>query len=143
LKTRVVVIIGIVILAAVVGELYISGTFGKASDSCNCVTIDIQITGGVSPGTVDKPYPNVITVKLGQNVTLAIQNTDDNTHGFVQSALGLDTGKIPPGQTYYLTFVADKTGTFSFTQPTDYCTGGYGNVCNSIQDVTLNMTVTS
>jgi Cupredoxin-like domain len=140
LKVTLIVVIVVIVVAAVVGELYISGTFGNAG-SCNCVTINIEITGGVSPGTVDRPYPNDITVKLGQNVTLAILNTDDNTHGLVQPTLGLDTGKIPPGQTYHLTFVADKTGTFEFTQPTGYCTGGYGNVCNSIQEMSLNMTV--
>jgi hypothetical protein len=56
-------------------------------------------------------------------------------------AFGVDTGKILPGHTDRVTFVANQTGTFEYFEPPGYCTGGYGNVCNSVQHMTGNMTV--
>ncbi len=140
MRLRPIVLAAVVLVALVaVGEYY-GGALTSGSSSGG-VVINIQITGGEGGLTVDRPYPNSITVKLGQKVTLAILNTDDNTHGFVQAALGIDTGKILPGATYRLSFTPDQTGTYEFTQPPGYCTGGYGNICNSIQDMILNVTV--
>jgi heme/copper-type cytochrome/quinol oxidase subunit 2 len=104
--------------------------------------VNLQVLGGVGVPTIDSYSPDSFTVKMGQHVTLAVLNTDDNTHGLVIKAFGVDTGKILPGQTYRVSFVANQTGTFEFYEPAGYCTGGVGNVCNSIQHMTGNMTVT-
>lgn len=120
-------------------EYHMSG----GSSSASSVSINIVITGGVGAGTVDQFVPNTFTVKEGQNVTLVIQNTDDNTHGLVMPAFHVNTGLIDPGQTERLWFIANQTGTFPFDQPPGYCTGGIGNACNSAQHMTGNMTVTA
>jgi heme/copper-type cytochrome/quinol oxidase subunit 2 len=145
LKKSTIAIVAIVLVAAVVGELYASGSLsGKSSGpKPDAVQINISIIGGVGYPTIDTYSPNNFTVRLGQQVTLAILNTDDNTHGLVLKAFGVDTGKILPGHTDRVTFVANQTGTFEYYEPPGYCTGGYGNVCNSIQHMTGNMTVKS
>lgn len=121
-------------------ELYVSEA-SSHSDSANSVTINISIIGGTGAGTVDHYVPSTFTVKLGQKVTLAVLNTDDNTHGLVMQAFGVDTGKINPGITDRISFLANKTGTFTFYEPPSYCTGGYMYKCDSLQHMLGNMTV--
>ncbi len=139
LKTRSVLLILVIVAAAVAAGEYYAQLFNSSSTSTPL--INIEIIGGPAAGTVDYYSPNNFTVRQGQQVTLAILNTDDNTHGLVIRAFGVDTGKIPPGHTDRVTFVANQTGTFEFFEPPGYCTGGYGNICNSIQHMTGNMTV--
>jgi len=139
LKSRSIILILVIVGAVVAAGEYYSQTFNSSSSSNRLV--NIEIIGGPAAGTVDFYSPNNFTVKQGQQVTLAILNTDDNTHGLVIHAFGIDTGKIPPGHTDRVTFVANQTGVFEFFEPPGYCTGGYGNVCNSIQHMTGNMTV--
>ncbi len=139
MKTRSILLVLVIVVAAVAAGEYYTQSFNSSSPSNPLV--NIEIIGGPAAGTVDYYSPNNFTVREGQQVTLAILNTDDNTHGLVLRAFGVDTGKIPPGHTDRVTFVANQTGTFEFFEPPGYCTGGYGNVCNSIQHMTGNMTV--
>jgi len=132
------VLVALVAVAAVAAGVYLSG---GGSNSGGSTLINIQILGGVGVGTVDQYSPNSFTVHQGEKVTLAVLNTDDNTHGLVITAFGVDTGKILPGQTDRVTFVANETGTFQYYEPPGYCTGGVGNVCNSVQHMIGNMTV--
>jgi len=141
LKSRSIVLILVIVVAALAAGEYYSQKSGSSSSSSG-IQVNISIIGTPAAGTIDFYLPNNFTVREGQKVTLAILNTDDNTHGLVMKAFGVDTGKIPPGQTYRVTFVANQTGTFEFSEPPSYCTGGLGNVCNSIQHMTGNMTVT-
>ncbi|HVB96046.1 MAG TPA: cupredoxin domain-containing protein [Nitrososphaerales archaeon] len=140
MKSRSILLILVIVGAAVAAGEYYAQTSSHSGSSPNPV-VNIEIIGGPAAGTVDYYSPNNFTVSAGQQVTLAILNTDDNTHGLVIRAFGIDTGKIPPGQTDRVTFVANQTGTFEFFEPPGYCTGGYGNICNSIQHMTGNMTV--
>ncbi len=110
----------------------------SSSRSTNTIQINIQIVGDGS----DYYDPSSLTVKQGEVVTLAVFNSDDNTHGLVIPAFNVDTGIIKHGITARVTFTADKVGTFTFDEPPGYCTGGNGNVCNSAQDLRGNMTVT-
>jgi heme/copper-type cytochrome/quinol oxidase subunit 2 len=143
LKTSSIVLIAVILVAAVGGLAYVERNVGSSSNGgSNSVIENIAIEGGVGNGTVDEYSPNTFTVREGQNVTLAVLNTDDNTHGLVMRAFGVDTGKIPPGHTDRVWFIANQTGTFEFFEPPGYCTGGVGNVCNSVQHMTGNMTVT-
>ena len=130
----------VVLVAAVAGGFYLS----QAANSANTpgsTTIDIQILGGVGKGTVDTYSPDNFTVRQGEDVTLAVLNTDDNTHGLVITAFGVNTGIILPGDTARVSFVANQTGTFTYFEPPGYCTGGVGKVCNSLQHMIGNMTV--
>ena len=141
LKSRSLVLIAVIVVAVVASGEYYAQTVSSSDSSENSQTVNIQILGGVGAGTIDSYSPNIFTVKEGQHVTLAVLNTDDNTHGLVIRAFGVDTGLIRPGDTDRVSFVANQTGTFEFFEPPGYCTGGVGNVCNSVQHMTGNMTV--
>ena len=139
LKSRSILLILVIVGAAVAaGEYY---QMSGSSSSSSSLLVNIEIIGTPAAGTIDYYSPNNFTVRQGQTVTLAILNTDDNTHGLVMRAFSVDTGKINPGHTDRVTFVANQTGTFEFFEPAGYCTGGLGNHCNSIQHMTGNMTV--
>jgi nitrous oxide reductase len=122
---------------------YYSQIFGSSKVSSNSQTENMQIIGGVGVGTVDTYTPDNFTVKEGQNVTLVILNTDDNTHGLVLTQFGVNTGIIPPGDTQRVSFIANQTGIFKFYEPPGYCKGGFGGVCNSVQHMWGYVTVTS
>ena len=140
MKQRSLVLVAVVLVAAVAGGFYASQA-ASSSSSARSTTVDIQILGGVGTGTVDTYSPDNFTVAQGERVTLAVLNTDDNTHGLVITAFGVDTGKILPGDTARVSFIANQTGTFKFFEPPGYCTGGVGKVCNSLQHMIGNMTV--
>lgn len=132
------VLIAVIVVAVIAAGEYYAQTF---SPGVNSTTVNIQILGGVGPGTVDIYSPDNFTVTQGEHVSLAILNTDDNTHGLAMKAFGIDTGVILPGQTARVNFVANQTGTFEFLEPPGYCTGGVGHVCNSVQHMWGYMTV--
>ena len=129
-----------VVVAATAGAYYVSSG-SKASNSAPSNIVNISIQGGVGNGTVDQYIPSTFTVKEGQSITLAVLNTDDNTHGLAIKAFGVDTGKIPAGHTQRVTFIANQTGTFLYYEPPGYCTAGVGGRCNSVQHMIGNMTV--
>jgi nitrous oxide reductase len=133
-------LIGLIIVAAVAGAYYFESR-SAANSPVGATTVDITIEGGVGVGTVDTYYPDNFTVKEGQVVTLAVLNTDDNTHGLAIDQFKVDTGIINSGNTARVTFVANQTGTFKYYEPAGYCKGGVGNVCNSQQDMIGYMTV--
>jgi heme/copper-type cytochrome/quinol oxidase subunit 2 len=135
-------LVAVIGLAVIASGAYYEQTVTSSNSSPSSLQVSIQILGGVGVGTVDTYSPDNFTVRLGQHVTLAILNTDDNTHGLVMAAFNVDTGKILPGITDRVSFVANQTGTFRFYEPDGYCKGGFGNVCNSQQKMVGNMTVT-
>jgi plastocyanin len=137
---KMVLIAGAVLVVLLGGGAYYI-YYINSTISPNSVTIDISIVGTSAVNATDTYSPDNFTVKLGQHVTLAVIDTDDNTHGLVISEFSVDTGKIPSGTTTRVTFVVDKTGIFKFYEPPGYCTGGAGNSCNSIQQMTGYMTV--
>jgi heme/copper-type cytochrome/quinol oxidase subunit 2 len=146
LVSRNTLVLVVVIIAALVGSgAYYAQTISSANNAANTITIDITIVGGI-PGTpnantTDTYSPDSFTVTKGEHVNLAVLNTDDNTHGLAIPQFKVDTGIIPPGNTFRLSFVADQTGTFQYYEPAGYCGSGVGNVCNSAQHMTGNMTV--
>jgi plastocyanin len=139
LKRQTIAIIVIAVVAIAAGENYLQSRGSTSGPSS--VTINITIYGGVGAGTTDRYSPDNFTVRHGQQVTLAILNTDDNTHGLVIDALKVDTGLIHGGKTDRITFIANQTGTFKYYEPPAYCTGGFGNTCNSAQHMIGSMTV--
>ena len=142
LKTRSLVLVGIIVLAVVAGGAYYAQTASSSGSAPTSVQVHISILGGVGAGTVDTYSPDNFTVLRGQQVTLAVLNTDDNSHGLAITEFKVDTGVIAPGATTRVSFVANQTGTFRFFEPAGYCKGGFGNVCNSQQKMVGNMTVT-
>jgi plastocyanin len=131
--SKALIIAGVVIVLVVAPAYYLY----SSSLSTNSVEFNIQIVGD---GT-DYYSPANVIVRQGQVVTLAVFNTDDNTHGLAIPAFNVDTGIIKKGITARVTFTADKIGTFPWDEPPGYCTGGNGNICNSAQDLKGNLTV--
>jgi heme/copper-type cytochrome/quinol oxidase subunit 2 len=140
LKTRSILLVVVLVVAVIAAGEYYSGTFGSGGSSA-ALNLNMQILGGVGPGTVDIYSPDNFTVTKGEQVNLAILNTDDNTHGFVMKQFGVDTGLILPGHTTRVNFVANQTGMFEFLEPPSYCTGGIDHHCNSVQHMWGYMTV--
>ncbi len=126
-------LIAVIVVAALASSAYLSGTFNSSRTPSNSQTVDLQIIGGVGVGTVDTYVPDNFTVTEGKNVTLAITNTDDNTHGLEITQFGVNSGIILPGDTVRVSFIANETGTFRYQEPPGDCKGGYGGVCNSVQ----------
>jgi heme/copper-type cytochrome/quinol oxidase subunit 2 len=141
MKTRTIAIIVVAVVLVAAAEYTLSTNGTKTGPSS--VSINITIYGGVGVGTTDRYSPDNITVRQGQQVTLAVLNTDDNTHGLVIDQFKVDTGIILGGQTTRVTFIANQTGTFRYYEPPGYCKGGVGNVCNSAQHMIGNLTVIS
>jgi nitrous oxide reductase len=141
MKTRSLALVAVLVVAVVAGGAYYAETATSSNSVPSSLQVNIEILGGVGAGTVDTYSPDNFTARQGQHVSLAILNTDDNTHGLVMTQFGIDTGKILPGQTARVSFIANQTGIFRFFEPPGYCTGGYGNVCNSQQKMVGNMTV--
>ena len=146
LVSRGTLVLVVIIIAALVGSgAYYAETISSANSAANTIEVDITIVGGV-PGTAnanttDTYSPDSFTVTQGEHVNLVVLNTDDNTHGLVLTQFKVDTGIIPSGNTVRVSFVANQAGTFTYYEPTGYCTSGVGNVCNSVQHMTGNMTV--
>jgi heme/copper-type cytochrome/quinol oxidase subunit 2 len=136
------VLIAVLVVAVIASSAYLSGSFGSKSTT-NTQTVDLQIIGGVGVGTVDTYVPANFTVTEGKNVTLAISNTDDNTHGIAIPQFGVQNTIIPPGDTGRVWFIANQTGSFKYAEPPGDCKGGYGGVCNSVQHMWGWITVVS
>jgi heme/copper-type cytochrome/quinol oxidase subunit 2 len=70
----------------------------------------------------------VLKVTKGDQVVLKLRSSDV-THGFAMKAFGIYISKgIDPGQTIYVKFKADKTGTFMFS-----CTVFCGDIHHSMK----------
>jgi plastocyanin len=133
--SKALVAVGAVALLVAASAYYL---YSSGQSSSSTVEVNIQIVGDGK----DYYVPANVTLRLGQVVTFAVFNTDDNTHGLAIPAFNMDTGIIKHGITARFTFTADKVGTFPWDEPPGYCTGGNGNVCNSAQDLKGNLTVT-
>jgi hypothetical protein len=131
LNSKSLALIAVIVLAVIASGGYVSGMFGRSCSHCQ--TVDVQIIGGVGVGTVDTFVPDNFTVTAGNNVTLAISNTDDNTHGIAIPQFGVKNTLILPGDTARIWFIANETGIFRYSEPPGDCKGGYGGVCNSVQ----------
>jgi len=133
--SKAVVAIAAVALLVAASAYYL---YSSGQSASNSVEVNIEIVGDGK----DYYVPASVTVRQGQVVTFAVFNSDDNTHGLAIPAFNVDTGIIKKGITARFTFTADKSGTFPWDEPANYCKGGVGNVCNSAQDLKGNLTVT-
>jgi len=66
----------------------------------------------VDHGVPENPWP-VITVNQGQQVNIAVCNTDVQAHGFqITHYFDSNIESIAPGQVIHVSFVADQAGDF-------------------------------
>jgi len=109
---RAVAAIAIVVILGVVaaGEYYI----GLGSSSTK--EVDLAIIEDDPVHQIDHFYPDKIYVPLGENLTLAIQNGDDETRVLTLAQFNINVTMIP-GTSQRVTFQANKLGTFTFISP--------------------------
>lgn len=59
-------------------------------------------------------YPTMLVVRRGDTVDLAVGNPDKVNHNFELTGYNLKTGKLTPGSSRSLRFVADRAGVFLY-----------------------------
>ncbi|HXF82504.1 MAG TPA: hypothetical protein VNN19_07115 [bacterium] len=59
-------------------------------------------------------YPTMLVVRRGDTVDLAVGNPDRYAHALELTGYNLRTGRLPPGASRSLRFVADQPGVFLF-----------------------------
>lgn len=109
----------VVLVAAAAGVLVLgsgNSSTNSSSGGPSPKTVDIQIIEDDPVLQIQHFYPSNFTAKLGQNVTLAIRNGDDEPRTFVLKDLKLNE-TMSAGTTGRLTFQASKAGTFVFYSP--------------------------
>jgi hypothetical protein len=113
------VLVVVVLVAAGAGFFFLgSGKPGQNSSSSvpSSVAVDLQIIEDDPVLQIQHFYPGNFTVTLGQNVSLAVRNGDDEPRTFVLSDFGVNM-TIAPGSASRTTFHAGKAGTFVFFSP--------------------------
>lgn len=78
--------------------------------------IDITIHEDNAPLQIDHFYPSKVYASLGQNVSFAVLNTDDETREFTILPYNINVSIIA-GTTQRVNFQANKLGNFSFVTP--------------------------
>jgi len=108
-----------VLVAAAAGFFYLgSGKPGQNSGTGvpSTVAVDVQIIEDDPVLQIQHFYPGNFTVTLGQNVSLAVRNGDDEPRTFVLSAFGVNF-TMSAGSAGRATFHAGKVGTFIYFSP--------------------------
>jgi uncharacterized cupredoxin-like copper-binding protein len=74
--------------------------------------------------------PNTLVAKVGQAVTVVIENVGRTEHSFVIDALHVDSGGIPGGQQGMVNFSAERPGNYTFysSQPGERTGGMVGTL---------------
>ncbi len=89
---------------------------GLGSNTGGAREIDITIHEDNAPLQIDHFYPDRVYAHLGENVSIAVLNTDDETRLFTILPYNINV-TIISGTTQRVTFQANKLGNFSFVTP--------------------------
>jgi hypothetical protein len=120
LSRTVIIVLVVVVLVAAGGGVYFLGSVGPGPHSSSGVPaqvgVDLQIIEDDPVFQIQHFYPGNFTVTLGQNVSLAVRNGDDEPRTFVLKDFNVNM-TIAPGTTGRDTFHAGKAGTFVFFSP--------------------------
>ena len=101
----------VLVLALAAGEYFLS----KPNPSAP-VEVDIQIIEDDPVLQIQHFYPDNFSVKLHENVTLAIRNGDDEPRSFIVKDFNVNQ-TMSAGTTGRVTFQVSKVGTFVFYSP--------------------------
>lgn len=107
------ILVAVVAVAAVAAGEY---AIGLGSNSAGSKEIDIQIIEDNPVLQIDHFYPAKVFVALGQNISLAVLNTDDETRVFTLSQFNINL-TMSSGTTQRISFQANKEGNFIFISP--------------------------
>lgn len=124
----------LLIILPIIAVLLISGCTGEQTPAAPTTSEPSKLTTPSSSVNIKefditaKQFefaPSTITVKKGDTVKLHIESLDV-THGFNLPEFGVNEN-LAPGKTADVEFVADKTGTFTFSCSV-YCGSGHGGM---------------
>jgi len=108
------IIVIIVIVAGFAAGEYAIGLGSNSSGGSK--EVDIQIIEDNPVLQIDHFYPAQIYVPMGENVSLAVLNTDDETRVFTLPQFNINL-TMASGTTQRITFHANKLGNFTFVSP--------------------------
>jgi hypothetical protein len=141
-RTMAIVLAVVLVVAIVAGEEVLS----NANKSNGTLGVDLHIYEDNPVLQLDHYYPDAIYVPLGANVSLAVQNGDDETRVFTLSQFGINV-TIISGTTQRVFFTANKIGNFSYispiTPPSPASAGRKGPCLEGFFYVTQNATLLS
>lgn len=89
--------------------------------------IDIEVVETDPVNQLDHFFPDNFTAKLGENLTLAILNGDDDVRVFTLPKFGINETLLP-GEAVRVSLTANETGTFIFYSPQTPCLNQ--NICH-------------
>lgn len=139
-------IIAIIAILAVVAAVEYEVGLGSNPSSNGSREIDIQIIEDNPVLQIDHFYPPQVYVPLGQNISLAVLNTDDETRVYTLSQFNINL-TISSGSTQRISFQASKLGNFTFispvTPPSPVSQGRPGKCLQGFFFVTQNSTLIS
>jgi hypothetical protein len=130
-RERAIALVVIVALVVGAGVYFLSSSQAPSTTQNNNVEIQIVIKETDPVNQIDNFVPANVTARLSQNVTIAVQNGDDEPRLFVLLTFGVNE-TIAAGTTGRVTFLASEAGTFKFTS-----TGGASSVSNGKPAQTL------
>ncbi|MGH9918322.1 MAG: hypothetical protein ACRD6W_05570 [Nitrososphaerales archaeon] len=143
--TRTVAIIVVVVLVAAVvaGEEVLSNANKSPAGTLG---IDLHIYEDNPVLQIDHFYADTIYIPLGDNISLAVQNGDDETRVYTLGQFGINV-TIYSGTTQRVAFTANTLGNFSFispiTPPSPASVGRQGPCLEGFFIVTQNATLLS
>lgn len=112
-RTLAIILAVVLVVAIAAGEEVLSNANKGAN---NTTGIDLHIYEDNPVLQLDHYYPDTIYVPIGANISLAVQNGDDETRVFTLSQYGINV-TIISGTTQRVTFTAKTLGNFSFISP--------------------------
>jgi hypothetical protein len=140
-RTVWIILIIVVLVVVAVGEYAI----GLGSNTTKGTReIDLQIIEDNPILQIDHFYPAKVYVPLGQNISLAVLNTDDETRVYTLTPFNINL-TISSGSTQRISFQASKLGNFTFispvTPPSPVSQGRPGKCLQGFFVVTQNTTL--
>jgi hypothetical protein len=123
-RTMAILLALVLVVAIVAGEEVLS----NANKSNGVTGIDLHIYEDNPALQLDHFYPDTIYVPLGANISLAIQNGDDETRVFTLTQYGINVTIFAGTAQRPTTFTAKTLGNFSFESPITPPSAASGNL---------------
>jgi hypothetical protein len=140
-RTQTIIIVVVLLAAVVVGEIALSNANKGGSGT---IGIDLHIYEDNPVLQIDHFYADTLYVPLGDNISLAIQNGDDETRVFTLTQFNINV-TIYSGTTQRVTVTANALGNFTFispiTPPSPASAGRQGPCLKGFFIVTQNATL--
>lgn len=110
--SRTILVLALVVFVAILAAVEEVSLNSRTSS----VEIDLHVYEDNPVLQLDHFYPDTIVVPLGENITLAVQNLDDETRVFTLAQFNINV-TIYSGATDRVSILASKVGNFTFISP--------------------------